>query len=476
MSNHGSLQRRAYVAVALTIGFYALALASAGALLFAAFAMVAWTDTVYVKLVLFCVVGAGVILWAIFPRADKFEAPGPRLEPEQQPELFAVLRDVAGKTRQQMPEEVYLIPDVNAYVSHRGGAFAKRRVMGLGLTLMESVTVPQFRAIVAHEFGHYANDDTKYGAWIYKTREALDRTIRSLEQHSTALDVPFRAYGKLFVRVTQAISRAQELAADRLAAAVTSAEDFIAALITVRRTGAAYMSYIDGELAPMLSLGYRPPMARGFAAFVTVPSIAKALDETLAETLANEQTEEDDTHPPLRERIEALGVDPNVNFDQNAPRAVSLLRDLASLEASLVTCMWSDPSAAAQFQVVSWEEAGPRVYVPWWKSNATQYAEALRGITPPRIADVAKTLVPDAPPEDREAVIGLATHVAGAALAARLHDLGWMCEAAPGKPVAFTRDGVTVEPFNVVTKLHCGELSVVEWSERCQKLGLTDSF
>lgn len=476
MSNHGSLQRRAYVAVALTIGFYALALASAGALLFAAFAMVAWADTVHVKLVLFCVVGGGVILWAIFPRSDKFVEPGPLLDPHQQPELFAVLRDVAEKTRQEMPEEVYLIPDVNAYVSHRGGAFGKRRIMGLGLTLMESVTVPQFRAIVAHEFGHYVNDDTKYGAWVYKTRVAIERTIHSLEQHSTALDIPFKAYGRLFVRVTQAISRAQELAADRLAASVTSAEEFIAALITVRRTGAAYMSYVDGELAPVLSLGYRPPMARGFAAFVAVPSIAKALDETLAETLANEQTAEDDTHPPLRERIEALGLTADVNFDAAAPRAASLLRDLAHLEASLITAMWSDPVAAAGFQSVAWEEAGPRVYVPWWKTNATQHAEALRGLTPPRITDLAKTLVPDAPPEDREAVIGFATHVGGAALAARLHDLGWMCDATPGKPIAFTRDGTTIEPFNVVTKLHRGELSIVDWSSQCETHGLTDSF
>src|SRR5688500_14769983 len=104
MSKHGSLQRRAYVAIALTVGFYALALASAGALLFAAFAMVAWADTVHVKLVLFCVIGGGVILWAIFPRSDKFVEPGPLLDPHQQPELFAVLRDVAEKTRQEMPE------------------------------------------------------------------------------------------------------------------------------------------------------------------------------------------------------------------------------------------------------------------------------------------------------------------------------------------------------------------------------------
>ena len=472
MTNHGSLTRRAYVALALTIGFYLLALAAAAALLFAVYAQIVWADRIYVKLVLFCVISAGIILWSIVPRFDKFVEPGPRLDPERQPELFGVLRDVAAKTRQEMPAEVYLIPDVNAYVSHRGGkfGFGKRRIMGLGLTLMESVTLPQFRAIVAHEFGHYANDDLKFGAWIYQAREAIGRTVRSLEQHSTALDIPFKAYGKLFIRVTQAISRAQELAADRLAASITSARDTIAALTAVRRVAPAYEPYIDGELAPVLARGYRPPVAHGFTAFMAVPQITSALDETLADMIANEQTEVDDTHPPLRERIAALGGTAPI-VDATGPRAASLLRDLPSLEGALVTTMWSDPIAAAQFQGVSWEEAGPRVFVPWWKQSATEHAAALRDVTPPRIAEAMSSLVKISQ-GDEDSANAFATHVAGAALAARLSDLGWMCDAMPGKAIAFVRDGKTIEPFNVVTKLRKGELTPEAWAEECRAAGL----
>ena len=475
MNNQGSLTQRAYVALALTIGFYLLALAAAAALLFAVYAQIFWADRIYVKLVLFCVIGAGVILWSIVPRFDKFVEPGPRLDPDRQPELFAELRNVATKTRQEMPAEVYLIPEINAYVSHRGGrfGFGKRRIMGLGLTLMESVTLPQFRAIVAHEFGHYANDDLKFGAWIYQAREAIGRTIRSLEQHSTALDIPFKAYAKLFIRVTQAISRAQELAADRLAASITSARDTIAALTAVRRVAPAYMSYIDGELAPVLARGYRPPVANGFTAFIAVEPIRKALDEALAETIANEQTEMEDSHPPLRERIAALGGSEPI-VDPSGDRAVTLLRNLPSLEAALLTTMWSDPAAAAQFQSVSWEEAGPRVFVPWWKESATEHAAALRDVTPPRIADAVPSLVKISEGDD-ESRTAFATHIAGAALAARLSDLGWMCDATPGKPIAFSRDGKTIEPFNVVTKLQKGEISAEAWAEECRAAGL-ESF
>ena len=79
--------------------------------------------------------------------------------------------------------------------------------MGLGLTLMESRTVPQFKAVVAHEFGHYANDDLKFGAWIYRTREAMGRTLARLDGYSEVLHGLFVGYANLFIRITQAISR-----------------------------------------------------------------------------------------------------------------------------------------------------------------------------------------------------------------------------------------------------------------------------
>jgi heat shock protein HtpX len=161
MSNSGSLQRRALLAIALTIGFYLLALIVAGLLLSVVYVDMRVRNLIPNRVVGFCVLGAAVILWSIVPRRQKFVEPGPPLEPAHHPELFDMLRDVAAGTRQEMPAEVYLIPDVNAYVTFRG---RRRKVMGLGLTLMESLTVPQFKAVVAHEFGHYANDDLKFGA------------------------------------------------------------------------------------------------------------------------------------------------------------------------------------------------------------------------------------------------------------------------------------------------------------------------
>lgn len=468
MSSTGSLNRRGQLAVALTIGFYALAIGLAGALLLIVYLQMFVAQETYVRLVIFCGLAAAIILWSIVPRRDKFEEPGPQLSPDQQPELFAVLRDVAEKTRQEMPSEVYLIPDVNAYVMYRG----KRRVMGLGLTLMESLTVEQFRAVVAHEFGHYANDDLKYGAWVYRTREAIERTVQSLEQHSNFIDLPFKAYAKLFIRVTQEISRAQELAADRLAAAVTSARDAASALVAVERAGFVYFGYINNELAPVLSRGYRPPVAAGFAAFAS--AFSAPIETVLSEVLENATADVADSHPPLRERLDNLGVSIDVTASEG-PRATSLLRDLPSLEGSLVITMWTDTEAASKFEYISWEEAAPRAFVPIWRDNVAENAEAFVGVTPVTIGSAFPRLHAKLPQMDEESRRGYASAMAGSALATRLFDLGWLCETTPGKPVAFTRDGQTIEPFTVADRLVRGELTMSQWEAECRAAGL-ESF
>jgi len=69
-----------------------------------------------------------------------------------------------------MPAEVYLIAEANAWVIDRGGIMGcgSRRVMGLGLPLLQVLSVYQLRAVLAHEFGHFHGGDTKLGPWVYK--------------------------------------------------------------------------------------------------------------------------------------------------------------------------------------------------------------------------------------------------------------------------------------------------------------------
>ena len=179
-------------------GFYAFALAMVAALLWVPYAELRYVHRVHFQLTAVCLGAAGTILWSLVPRRDRFEPPGPRLEPESQPKLFAVIDEVAAATGERSPDEVYLVNQVNAWVAERGGVmgFRSRRVMGVGLPLLQTLSLAEFRAVVAHEFGHYRGGDVKLGPWIYRTRATIGRTIAGM--HETMLQAPFLWYGKQF--------------------------------------------------------------------------------------------------------------------------------------------------------------------------------------------------------------------------------------------------------------------------------------
>ncbi|MEJ2699409.1 MAG: hypothetical protein P8Z70_07095, partial [Desulfuromonadales bacterium] len=107
MDKTQSLTRRAVVAVVLTVGFYVLALVITSLLLFIPYAEVVYAGRIQLKITLFCLVGAGLILWSVLPRRDRFTPPGPQLQPDEQPDLFKALGEVAAATGQPLPAEVY---------------------------------------------------------------------------------------------------------------------------------------------------------------------------------------------------------------------------------------------------------------------------------------------------------------------------------------------------------------------------------
>jgi heat shock protein HtpX len=126
MPTNSSIALRAVLALVLLVGFYLLALGIAAGLLAIVYFEVREGRRVHVKLAIVCIASAGAILWSILPRLDRFVPPGPRLDHGEHPELFKLLRAVARAAGQEMPADVYLFNEVNAWVRHRGG------IMGFG--------------------------------------------------------------------------------------------------------------------------------------------------------------------------------------------------------------------------------------------------------------------------------------------------------------------------------------------------------
>ena len=462
-----SLTGRALLAVGLMVGFYVLALGIAAGLLWIPYAEMATINRIHLKLAFICLVGAGTILWSILPRFDKFEAPGPQLLPEGQPRLFAELQAVATATNQEMPKEVYLVPDVNAWVAQRGGmmGLGSKRVMGLGLPLMQALTVSELRAVLAHEFGHYHGGDTQLGPWIYKTRSAIGRTLQGLGDGY--LRKPFQAYGNLFLRITHAISRRQEYTADALACRVAGSRALGSGLKKIHGAGAAYDAYWSNELVPVLGAGFVPSLTDGFRQFLGTSWVTQKVDEITQEAAQSGETDVYDTHPSLKERLAAAQLLPPGDVLQEDPPSTSLLLNLDALERRILTLLIKEELRAG-LKPVSWDEIGPRVLVPQWQKALKLHVDALRAIQIEDVPEIAKkgfSLSKGEPlfEGDADARLQRCRWILAAALGLRLHEQGWRVEAPPGDTIHLRRDSLDVTPFEMVHRAADGEVTEEEW-------------
>lgn len=476
-----SLAGRALMAVALMIGFYLLALGISAALVYIPYAEWRFAGRLHARLAFFSLGGAALILWSIVPRPDRFEPPGPRLAPDKQPRLFDLIRRVAHATGQALPVEVYAVPDMNAFVTLRGGVMGlgSRRVMGLGLPLLNRLTVAQFSGVLAHEFGHYHGGDTALGPWIYKTRAAIGRTLESLAKQESVLVLPFRWYGNLYVRITHAVSRAQEYAADALAAGIVGPAPLVEGLKVIHGAAAAFGPYWNQEYGPALQSGFRAPFRAGFQAFMSSPAVAQAVERTVATALAGEAADPYDTHPPLPDRIAALKERPQTADWGDGALAITLVDEPDALEAQLIEWIVG-PANAAKLQPISWTEVPRLVWAPQWRAFAAKHRRRLEGVGPALPAELAEhpaalavalklAAAPDVATPDH---IATAAQVFGAALATSLLATGWDVTGDPGQPTVFVKNGERIQPFDLWSDLSSGTLSRDDWRALCSRTGL----
>lgn len=476
-----SLFTRSIVAVALLVGFYVLALGIAAGLLWMVYAQVVLAERVIIKLALVCVVLAGIILWSVLPRPDRFEPPGPELSEGEHPRLFALIRDVAERTGQAMPSEVYLASDVNAFVAQRGGVmgFFSRRVMGLGLPLLTLLTVSELRAVLAHEFGHFHGGDTKLGPWIYKTRSAMVRTIIALAQSgSNVVRKPFEWYGTFFLKVTHSISRAQELSADALAARVAGARHLVSGLKAVHGGAAAFGAFVQHEYAPVLQAGFRPPLVEGFRAFLDGKQVKASLEKLVAKEIEDPDDDPFDTHPPLAQRIEALEAleETETETDDGDRPAVELLDNPDTIADGLIRTDSGRP-----LKQLTWAKVTERVLLPQWQEDANNVAAPLNAPTlgalvrsPAKLRKLAAIVLKQDLSEAPDVASRIGANLAAAAVSCTLANAGWTVKNRVGRPIVLKNGEMRLHPFRDFGELAQGKLTVDELVKRLTDAGVHD--
>jgi heat shock protein HtpX len=153
----------------------------------------------------------------------------------------------------------------------------------------------------------------------------------------------------------------------------------------------AWPAYWNTEVIPVLNQSCMPAIGDGFARFLVVPEIALQMAEGIGKEIDEGKTDPYDTLPPLRDRIAAIEQLTIAANEQNGALALSLLDTPEDAELQLIA--FANPNLEkASLRRVGWDEIGPAVTIPRWKSTVAEYASLLQGITAEAVPDFIQKL------------------------------------------------------------------------------------
>ncbi|MEV4623135.1 M48 family metalloprotease [Asanoa sp. NPDC049573] len=323
---------RALISVVMLAGFYVVALVELIALIVVGVLIGDWVSGLLaVKVVVpVFVASIGALALSIWRAMRHKPEPvdGLPLTEAAAPELWATVRELAEAVRTRMPDEIRLVPDVNAAVSEHSrflGLVGGRRFLYIGLPLLQAMSVDQLRAVIAHELGHYSGLHTRLAGVAYRGRLTIESTVGALSPYNP-LGWGFRGYGLVYRLVDNVVARRQELAADRAAVRVAGRASAMAALRELPGLGAAWSFFFRRYVEPGWTAGFAPDdLFGGFGALV------EARADELAELREREpeaNASRWDTHPPIGARVAAMAGAPEIDRVPDTRRSGALLPDL----------------------------------------------------------------------------------------------------------------------------------------------------
>lgn len=304
---------RALLSVVLLLGLYVVCAALVvGYLAFVAFAVAHIGDApsllVWLMAASLGVGTAAVVRGVVLASGSHPVLPGSRaVSREQAPGLWATVRDVADRFGTDPPVEVRLTAEPNAAVGEDARMLGLRRGtrrLYVGMPLLIGLSPEELRAVLCHEFGHYARGHTRLGAITYRGAAALADARRALAEtaRGNALVAAYgglpvlviNGYGRLYDRLSLAVRRRQELAADAAAARIAGAATTAAALRSTLAVAAAWARHRASSTDPLGS----------FAAALDTDAYRKLLADHRARP--REHLAARDSHPGMARRLELL--------------------------------------------------------------------------------------------------------------------------------------------------------------------------
>lgn len=201
------------------------------------------------------------------------------LKAADQPRLFEFLYRLADEAGAPRPAHVYLSARVNAAVfydlSILNLLFPSRKNLEIGLPLVNVLNLSELKAVLAHEFGHFAQRSMAIGSWVYiaqqiasqiiHRRDALDKFLTGISR--TDLRIAWVGWLlslivwsirslmdsllRLVVLAQRSLSRQMEFHADLVAVSLTGSDEIVNALHKLQAADDAWaraLSFANSQL------------------------------------------------------------------------------------------------------------------------------------------------------------------------------------------------------------------------------------
>lgn len=144
----------------------------------------------------------GILIEPLF-RIEKSSPGRARIVTKQEaPELFGLIEETVHEVGASMPKTVYITPDADACVffdaSYWGLFKGAEKNLSIGMGLMADLSRSEFKAVLAHEFGHVAQSAMRCGSAVWILNQMIDALLSSRSRFDERIDAWAQADSRLW--------------------------------------------------------------------------------------------------------------------------------------------------------------------------------------------------------------------------------------------------------------------------------------
>jgi Zn-dependent protease with chaperone function len=263
-----------------------------------------------IQLMLFLIIGSATTIYSMVKSLlvkVTYTDPGRELANEEAPGLYALTEEVAKVMGTRPIDEIRITHGTDLAVYERGSRSEKQhdkatRILILGTGILKDFKKNDFKAVLAHEYGHFSHRDTAGGEIALRVQNDMNKYIYALymARQATRWNIAFhflRLYSFIFRRISHGSTRLQEILADRVAARTFGIKAFENGLTYVIRREIEYTNCTNIEI--LSAVNSKRPLNNLYE--LTVESESLITDE-LSKAICR-KTSENDTHPSPIDRF-----------------------------------------------------------------------------------------------------------------------------------------------------------------------------